>query len=493
MLLHDVDVQCELPFDADDEYITPKGFLPCLPGETTRLSSALAFFKLTKLLSKILAELYPAASSHEVSLRNVEALQDELEAWSQDLAPHLRLQFEKDKPSTGVISHRSPILVSFFLKLDSSLTLKSLAYHYTHTFISRAVLLASPAIPSRSNASILSLASSSKRIAQVIELLDERGLALALCLSEKDLLRQSAVGLLLQHLEMGSETKLIGSIFEKLDASDDFSKLADICLKDRSSNSHRQSYSESKTQKQAKRDEKRSSKSKSNKSSSRETESKSSRKSLPLLPTHSLGNRASSTESMSSYQGRSDSIFARSEASLSPIQQYASYPTGGNGIKVPLQNLDYISFGSGPDAPLPFSAPASAPMKEDGNDWVQMLSNLDGGHSNIYDNIYGGPGGPGGCRAGQAPPSLGDYSSLASNSPPTMNSVPLPSSAVNMNHDLSQECDTNDLWTIVQDFKSPDELVDAARNNIESPITSVDEVGTGVSNGVGFSLFESFL
>jgi len=38
-----------------------------------------------------------------------------------------------------------------------------------------------------------------------------------------------------------------------------------------------------------------------------------------------------------------------------------------------------------------------------------MLSNLDNGQTTIYDGIYGGPGGQ--------PPSLGDYSSLASTSP----------------------------------------------------------------------------
>ncbi len=110
-LFSDVDVQCELPFDADDEYITTKGFLPSLPGESTRLSSALALFRLSKVLSRILSELYPAKAQHELSFKKIAALQDELDTWSLELAPHLKLQFEKDKPFTGVVSHRSPVLV----------------------------------------------------------------------------------------------------------------------------------------------------------------------------------------------------------------------------------------------------------------------------------------------------------------------------------------------------------------------------------------------
>lgn len=109
--MNDADVHCELPVDADDEYLSEKGFLPSLPGESTKLSSALALFKLGKLLSRILRELYPAAGSHELSFRKIASMQDELDTWSSELAPHLRLQFEKDKPSTGVISSRSPILV----------------------------------------------------------------------------------------------------------------------------------------------------------------------------------------------------------------------------------------------------------------------------------------------------------------------------------------------------------------------------------------------
>jgi hypothetical protein len=111
-LLQDADIHCELPVDADDEYVSESGFLPSLPGESTKLSSALALFKLSKVLSRLLKQLYPAVTSHELSFGKIAALQDELDTWSSELAPHLRLQFEKDKPFTGIISSQSPLLVS---------------------------------------------------------------------------------------------------------------------------------------------------------------------------------------------------------------------------------------------------------------------------------------------------------------------------------------------------------------------------------------------
>jgi hypothetical protein len=110
-LIREEDVHCEYPVDADDEYVTEKGFLPTLPGESTKLSSALALFRVSRILSKVLAELYPASSTHEISFRTMASLADDLEDWQNNLAPHLKLIFHQDKPSTNVTSSRSPILV----------------------------------------------------------------------------------------------------------------------------------------------------------------------------------------------------------------------------------------------------------------------------------------------------------------------------------------------------------------------------------------------
>ncbi|KAK6404297.1 DNA-binding transcription factor cat8, partial [Oleoguttula sp. CCFEE 5521] len=87
------DVHCEYPVDADDEYVTERGFQPTLPGESTRVSSALALFKAARILSKVLEEVFPAKASYDLSLKKLSELSDELDSWQSSLAPHLRLQF----------------------------------------------------------------------------------------------------------------------------------------------------------------------------------------------------------------------------------------------------------------------------------------------------------------------------------------------------------------------------------------------------------------
>jgi len=109
--IKDDDVHCEYPVDADDEYVTERGFQPLCPGESTRLSSALALFRAARILAKVLDELYPALPSYDLSLQKLSALAEELDEWLASIAPHLRLPFAQDKPTVGTVSSRSPLLV----------------------------------------------------------------------------------------------------------------------------------------------------------------------------------------------------------------------------------------------------------------------------------------------------------------------------------------------------------------------------------------------
>jgi hypothetical protein len=111
-VLKEDDIHAEYPSDCDDEYVTEKGFQPTLPGEYTKLSSALALFRLSRILARILEQNYPAATSYELSLQQISALDAELSEWNDDLPAHLKLVFAQDKPSTNVTGSRSPILVS---------------------------------------------------------------------------------------------------------------------------------------------------------------------------------------------------------------------------------------------------------------------------------------------------------------------------------------------------------------------------------------------
>ncbi|MCJ1285635.1 hypothetical protein MMC26_004976 [Xylographa opegraphella] len=192
-LLTDNDIQTELPADVDDENVTERGFQPALPGESTKLSSALALFRLARIISKVLQEVYPGDTSRETSLQKIDALSDELDEWNNDLAPHLRLTFIQDKPSTNVISSRSPLL--------------SLAYYYTRTLIHRPVVTSS--LGSKTSSSVIALADSSKHIIQIVQLLAERKMNFSFCLNKDELLLLAGFGLLFQNLDLNQEGRLI--------------------------------------------------------------------------------------------------------------------------------------------------------------------------------------------------------------------------------------------------------------------------------------------
>ncbi|POR32622.1 Transcriptional activator protein acu-15 [Tolypocladium paradoxum] len=191
-LLKEDDVQAEYPSDTDDEYITEKGFQPTLPGEYTRLSSALALFRATRILAQVLEKLYPASTNYELSLQQMGALEGELDAWYAELPTHLRLNFVQDKPSTDVTGSRSPLL--------------ALAYYYIRTLIYR------PAVGStlgpKAAPALLSIAESSKHIIQITQLLEERSMSFSFCLNKFDLLAVCGTTLLYHVVDLKQDSKL---------------------------------------------------------------------------------------------------------------------------------------------------------------------------------------------------------------------------------------------------------------------------------------------
>jgi hypothetical protein len=119
ILLREADIQTEYPVDVDDENVTESGFLPTLPGESTRLSSALALFNVSRILTKVLEDIYPSRSSYDMYMSKMRAVSGQLDQWLKMLPAHLRLEFSQDKPSTNVTSSRSPLLVSTYLASNS--------------------------------------------------------------------------------------------------------------------------------------------------------------------------------------------------------------------------------------------------------------------------------------------------------------------------------------------------------------------------------------
>ncbi|KAG5928617.1 hypothetical protein E4U42_000332 [Claviceps africana] len=191
-LLREEDVQTEYPFDVDDEYIMDNGFQPTLPGECTRISSALALFRMSRIVARILETNYPSVVNHELSLQQMSSLEGDLDAWYEHLPMHLRLKFTQDKPSTDVTGNRSPIL--------------ALAFHHVRAMIYRPAV--GSGLGAKAAPALLSVADSSKRIIQITQLLEERNLSFSFCLNKYDLLALCGLTLLYQVVELKQDSKL---------------------------------------------------------------------------------------------------------------------------------------------------------------------------------------------------------------------------------------------------------------------------------------------
>ncbi|KAJ5097439.1 Transcription factor [Penicillium angulare] len=226
VLLREADIQIDYPVDVDDENVTETGFLPTLPGESTRISSALALFRASRILNKVMEDLYPSKFDYDIYVSKMRIVTEQLTEWLHSLPPHLRLAFSQDKPSTNVTSSRSPLL--------------SLVYYFIRSMIHRpAVCFADDNLRSPS---ILALSDSAKHIIQILELLDERRLCLSFSLNRQELVFLSGLGLLWQTLGLKRDSKLakesqklLATVTEQLDsestaAAAQFSRLSNLLI-----------------------------------------------------------------------------------------------------------------------------------------------------------------------------------------------------------------------------------------------------------------------
>lgn len=429
--LKDEDVHCEYPVDADDEYVTERGFQPTLPGESTKLSSALALFRASRILSKVLEEVFPAKASYELSLRKLSDLSDELDAWSASLAPHLHLQFVQDKPSTGTISSRSPLL--------------SLTYHYIRALIQRPAICAS--IGNRSSSAMIMLATSCKHTIQIVQLLEERGLGFSFCLNKDELLVLSGFGLLFQGLSLDSGSKILKDNHKMINATidvlrksnapcaPDFSRVARSFLPPPPAQplpttqsapsaptakvpslSRHSSYPSvtvnpheslpSSTRKQLKAIASRfTSNSKTPKLDAAAPPIDHRRATVHNISLHPYGVLSQSQPSLQPASAYNPATFSRSEPARSPVHTHTQPPSNAPRPSAPpqlkpkprlpkqkLTNLDYLSFGEEARS-QPLNPGVQPPVKSEPQptEWEKLLGNLDNGATNIYDACYGGP------------------------------------------------------------------------------------------------------
>lgn len=401
-LIKEEDVHCEYPVDSDDEYVTEKGFLPTLPGEFTKLSSALALFRMSRILSKVLTGLYPASTTHDISFRTMGALADELEAWSNNLAPHLKLTFLQDKPSTNVTSSRAPIL--------------SLAYHHIRSLIYRPAVVAN--LGDKGSSAMVAVCDASKHIVQILQLLDERKLSFSFCLNRNEILVQAGFGLLFQTLGLGPEGKLIKDcnrlayvVIEMLERANapgayefrrvgcsmiSVSRVEQVPTSSISRHASEGSMGHPMDSFRATQNSLKGIVARFSPGTikAHRQETKEPRRSILPAISPSMGMHSNpSSSSLSSI--RSDPPAAHSEPTLRPLSHRSSLSLytkrRASNALCQKPNIDYLSFGPNPLESYPFHPSTCVKSEVSPGDWERLLSSLDNGQANIYDTIYGGP------------------------------------------------------------------------------------------------------
>ncbi|KAL4779465.1 fungal-specific transcription factor domain-containing protein [Aspergillus varians] len=372
VLLREEHIHTEYPEDIDDENVTETGFLPTLPGESTRISSALALFTASRVLNNALENIYPSDGGYEIPLSKMRSVAEQLEKWVKGLPSHLRLEFSQDKPSTNVISSRSPLL--------------SLVYYFIRSLIHRpAVCFGEDNIRSQS---ILALADSGKHIVQILELIDERRLSLSVSINRRELISFSGLGLLWQNIGLKRDSKLVKEtqkvltvVIDQLEsessaAAAEFSSLASVLVPLDSKRAETTNPQEMSPPMQ-----------KPLKSPKKQLEAWKARLMGSTSPNHPQPKQETpsrrNTISGSSPGFTDRPLRSPSWASLPPDNFQQQTPMG--------KNFYNSSLGYDNNQSLSCSVPTEAPSGHMSlADWEFVVSDMDQGYSNIFTGIYGG-------------------------------------------------------------------------------------------------------
>ncbi|KAL4895846.1 fungal-specific transcription factor domain-containing protein [Aspergillus ambiguus] len=370
ILLREDDIRTEYPEDIDDENVTETGFLPTLPGESTRISSSIALFGASRILNKALEQVYPSDGGYEIAVSKLRSVAGQLDDWVKQLPSHLRLEFSQDKPSTNVTSSRSPLL--------------SLVYYWLRSLIHRpAVCFGDDHIRSPS---VLATSDSSKHLIQILELLDERRLCLSISINRRELVYSCGLGLLWQSAGLKRESKmakesqkLLTTVIDQLEsqsshAATEFSSLVGILSTldvSKRAASHKSLAMSPPAQKP----------------------SKSPKKQLQSLKARLMASNKPSESTQHEPQSR--------RATISGTSPHISqrHIRSSSWTSLPPDNFNPLGVSHYPSPSMPYlntpAIAASAPSDSNsGNitasDWELVLSDMDRGYSNIFTGIYGG-------------------------------------------------------------------------------------------------------
>jgi hypothetical protein len=294
---------------------------------------------------------------------------------------------------------------------------QSLAYQYIRSLIYRPAVCASAAIGDKASAASVALASCSKHVVQIIELLEERRLSFSFCLNKNELLVLSGFGLLFQGLDLDrngalakDSNRLVATIADILDQSPspssiEFRRIScsltmggspimrrSPVLSRHTSDPNIATVEEKihHTQKQMKAIASRFT---SAITKARSEPNNDRRATVPVLSPIGQHHNPSQVSINSIH---SEPAVPRSEPAMSPHVQRSSLSPVNQQLKPRHSatfhhtNLDYLSFGSDSIISAYPHAANNGKAGVSTSDWERLLSSLDNGQTNIYDTIYGG-------------------------------------------------------------------------------------------------------
>jgi hypothetical protein len=160
----------------DDDYVTEMGFLPTPPGNFSVMSAALALFRVSKILSHLLTQVY---APQRVSLSTIQSIENDLNDWRNGLPSYLRTDLSNCAPISNNFHSHAPMLL--------------LVHHFVRTLIHRPILASNLLKKDDTIKATVSLGESSRAIISILSALGEKKLFTSMCLSTDFLLWSSCI------------------------------------------------------------------------------------------------------------------------------------------------------------------------------------------------------------------------------------------------------------------------------------------------------------
>ena len=171
-------------YGRDDDYVTEMGFLPTPPGNFSVMSAAIAMFRASKILSRLLGCVY---APQRVALSTVQSIECELNEWRNGLPSYLRAELANPVPNSNNFHTHAPMLL--------------LVYHWIRTLIHRPILASTLLKKDETIKATVSLAESSRAVINILLPLNEKKIPLNVCLAVDSLLFSSSISVSSPHIQ----------------------------------------------------------------------------------------------------------------------------------------------------------------------------------------------------------------------------------------------------------------------------------------------------